>query len=188
MTTIKSALPAALLGLLLCLPLTAGAAEVREIVNFQKEGAAAARCGLPILIMFSSAECPYCVRVEEDFLEPMLISGDYEERVIIRKVRLDRPTRAITDFDGSAATVGDLTERYDIMVMPTLIYVDGSGKELAQRQVGMTTPDYFGGYIDQRIADAHERFDEQRRLAGMGDRVRACRTATGGAPAAGAGG
>ncbi len=182
----KMKITAALLALLL--PFAAGAVELREVANLQKEGAASDRCGRPILLMFSSHYCPYCERVEEEFLKPMLISGDYDDRVIIRKVHIDVPTRAITDFDGSATTVGELSVRYNIMVTPTLVYVDGAGKELSERQVGMTTPDYFGGFIDQRIADARERLAEQRQLAGIGERFRACRTAKGDAPRAGAGG
>ena len=32
---------------------------------------------LPILIMFGTEECPYCELLREDFLIPMIISGDY---------------------------------------------------------------------------------------------------------------
>ena len=31
---------------------------------------------------------------------------------------------------------------------PTLLFVDGSGQELTERMVGVTTLDFYGGYLD----------------------------------------
>ena len=65
--------------------LMAGAllAEVRVPVakNLQQEGSQAQQRQLPILLAFSADDCSYCELLEEDFLQPMLLGGEYQDRV-----------------------------------------------------------------------------------------------------------
>ena len=53
---------------------------------------------LPLLVMFSMDGCSYCTVVEEEFLKPMLRSGEYKGRVIMGMVKLGSYSR-IRDFD-----------------------------------------------------------------------------------------
>ena len=39
---------------------------------------------LPILLMVSQDHCPFCSLLKSDVLNPMLLSGDYDDRVIIK--------------------------------------------------------------------------------------------------------
>ena len=118
--------------------------------DLQAEGELAQERSVPLLVMFYSEHCYYCTRVEEDFLEPILISGDYTDKVIIRRVDLVNSSH-ITDFDGTPISVANLAARYKVRVTPTLVYVNGEGKQLAEKMVGLTTPDFYGDYIDRRI-------------------------------------
>lgn len=105
---------------------------------------------LPLLIMFSMDGCPYCDIVENEFLRPMLISGDYEDKVIIRMVKLDS-YGTLTDFNGDPIDADQLAQRYSASLMPTVVFVDSDGREMAERLVGVTTVDYYGGDLDDRI-------------------------------------
>jgi thioredoxin-related protein len=105
---------------------------------------------LPILLMFSANHCSYCVRLEEEFLKPMLRSGDYGDKVLIRKMKIDG-SGTVRDFDGKLITVDEFTDRYNISVTPTVVFLDGSGAQLAPKRVGLSTPDFYGGYLDQSI-------------------------------------
>ena len=49
--------------------------------------------------MFGTDECPYCKLLKEDFLIPMLISGDYTDKVILREAHIAAGA-IITDFSG----------------------------------------------------------------------------------------
>ncbi len=143
---------APLLAILLATPLFAEV-SVPVTEDLRADGQLAQQRQLPILVMFYSEYCHYCTRVEEEFLEPMLISGDYTDKVIIRRVDMDNHRRLI-DFDGSPISVSDFTARYQVRVTPTLIYVDSEGRQVAKKMVGLTTPDFYGGYIDSRIETA----------------------------------
>lgn len=132
-----------------------------ETTDFEALGREAKRRNLPILLMFSADHCPYCVRVKEEFLKPMLRSGDYDDRVVIRRIELGVYDR-IRDFDGSEIYRADLSGRYSIWVTPTLVYLDHTGKQLAEKMVGLTTPDFYGGYIDMAIETARDKLTDKR--------------------------
>lgn len=112
--------------------------------------------GLPILLVFASETCSYCIQVEEDYLKPMLASGEYADRIMIRKLHL-RDTRTLTDFDGSAVEAGVLASRYGVDLVPTLVFVDAQGREIAERLVGLSTVDFYWGYLLQSIETAQAR-------------------------------
>lgn len=123
----------------------------------QAEGAC-----IPLLLEFAADSCEYCVLLEEEVLKPMLRNRDYEQRVLVRKVALDRAAK-LRDFDGQKVSAAELAERYRISVTPTLIFVDRRGEELAERMVGVTTLDFYGGYLDQALDSASETLRERRR-------------------------
>jgi thioredoxin-related protein len=123
---------------------------IEEVKDFSKLGEHSREKRLPILLMFSAKHCTYCVRLEEDFLKPMLRSGDYEDKILIRKIKIDS-FGAIRDFKGEQATAGEIADRYKIYVTPTVVFIDGDGVQLAKKRVGLTTPDFYGGYLDQSI-------------------------------------
>lgn len=156
-------LPALLLGGTRALAETP-APEIPLAEDLQQLGELAQQRQLPILMMFSQAGCSFCERLADDFLRPMLISGDYEERVLIRIFRIDRYGK-MRDFDGIERDVYDITSRYRVSVTPTLVFLDGNGHHLAQRMVGLTTPDFFGGYLDEAIDTAYQRLRHPQTMA-----------------------
>ncbi|UCE90318.1 MAG: hypothetical protein JSW10_05755, partial [Pseudomonadota bacterium] len=48
----------------------------------------------------------------------------------------------------------EFAQRYSAFVMPTVVLVDHRGRELAPRLVGVTTPDFYGGDLDDAIDTA----------------------------------
>lgn len=140
----------------------ATAADLPVIKDLRKEASQAQEKHLPILVMFSADHCTYCVRIEEDFLKPMHSGGFYDEKVIIRRVKLGGTN--ITDFDGSSISTKELAERYDVSVTPTLVFIDAQGRQLNQKLVGLTTPELYGGYLDQAIDTSLDRLRRNKPL------------------------
>lgn len=142
-------------------PLSPGnkAVQVVRTTDLQRDGDAARERNLPILMMFSMDGCGYCELVEQDFLRPMLISGDYRDKVIIRMVKTDS-FRDVRDFNGRAVDVDELAQRYRAYVMPTVVLVDHQGRQLTPRLVGVTTPDFYGGDLDNAIDAALGRLQQ----------------------------
>jgi len=124
--------------------------NIEEVGDFSALAEVSEQKRLPILLMFSASHCTYCVRLEEEFLKPMLRSGDYDDKVLIRKIRIDSYDK-VRDFDGKRIAVDEFTDRYNVYVTPTVAFLDSSGNQLAPKRVGLTTPEFYGGYLDQSI-------------------------------------
>jgi thioredoxin-related protein len=121
--------------------------------DLQQDGHEARDRKLPILLVFSAVACTYCRQLEDEFLEPMLISGEYTDKVIIRRLLLDIGQHP-TDFDGVQRDATSIATRYRAWVTPTIVFVDGTGREVAERITGINTPELFGGYLDACIDTA----------------------------------
>lgn len=126
---------------------------IAEVKDFSKIARLSTEKRIPLLLMFSSEYCAYCVRVERDFLMPMEISGDYTQRVLIRKMKIDYGNR-VRDFDGKMVDADEFADRYNVSVTPTVVFLDGHGRQLAPKRVGLMTPDFYGGYLDESIDTA----------------------------------
>jgi len=124
--------------------------QIDRVTDLQALGELAKDKHLPILIMFSQQECPYCSIMEESYLKPMLRSGEYGDKVIIRQVRID-DFKTLTDFDGARIEADHLTSRYRAWVTPTLVFLNHTGKEMAPKLVGIGTEGFFAGDIDDAI-------------------------------------
>jgi len=127
--------------------------KVEEVKDFSRLGKISHEKRLPILLVFAGEHCSYCEKLEEDFLKPMLRSGDYDDKVLIRKVYIDG-FDTIRDFKGKKVDAQEFADRYQVFVTPTVVFIDGDGSQLAKKRVGLTTPDFYGGYLDQSINTA----------------------------------
>lgn len=105
---------------------------------------------VPILIMFSAADCDYCMRLEEDVIRPMMISGEFDRRAIVRKVMLDDPGQ-LKDFSGTRLAIDNYATQHKVRVTPTLMFVDANGKELAPKVIGYQTAEFYAAYLDNAI-------------------------------------
>ena len=117
------------------------------------DGATARTSRLPILLAFLARYCSYCEELEEGYLKPMMRSGEYAERILIRKLILDNGSH-VTDFNGEKIPATTLATRYRVYVTPTILFIDATGTELARRMVGYNTPEMYGGYLEQCIDTA----------------------------------
>ena len=123
-------------------------------------GREAERACVPLLLEFSADDCHYCTLLEEEVLNPTLLNRDYEQRVLMRKLILDRGIR-LRSFSGKSIQASDLASQYRVFVTPTLLFVDSKGKELAERMAGVTTLEFYGGYLDQALDTAQDKLRKQ---------------------------
>ena len=121
--------------------------------DLQADGQLAEARRLPIMLMFSAIDCGYCEMLEEEFLRPMLLGGEYTDRILMRKIVLDDGSR-LTDFDGQRRDATALSDQYRVFVTPTILFVNAEGRELTARILGINTLELFGGYLDDCIETA----------------------------------
>lgn len=130
-----------------------GVSSVPFSANLQHDGRLAMVRKVPLLLMFSADDCPYCRVMESDHLVPLLRNREYDELVLIRKVHLDSSEKLI-NFSGSAVTPTMLRNSYDVWLTPTLLFLDDKGREIERRVIGLGVRDFVNGEIDELIMAA----------------------------------
>lgn len=121
--------------------------------DFSSTGYDARVKNVPIMVLFSSVHCDYCKFIKEEFLNPMIKSGDYLDKVIIKVVEDDEGDEVI-DFNKETIGSGDFSDRYKIIFTPTMVFINSDGVEIAERIVGLGNVEYFGGFLDEAIDNA----------------------------------
>ena len=121
------------------LPLSASLAD---------ELARALKARQPLVVMVSLHGCPWCKLVRESYLAPMHADDG------LPVVQVDmRSTRRTETADGQPTTHDALVRAWGVRLAPTLLFLGPGGREVAERLVG-GSPDFYGGYLDQRLEAA----------------------------------
>jgi thioredoxin-related protein len=142
---------AAILACGLSLSASVGArAEVPVVKSFQADAKLAKTEKKPIMVLFFARDCHFCERVLHEWLEPMSRDKSYTDRVLLRRVEVGGTAR-IKDFAGKPITQGEFASFEGVFMVPTIKVFDASGKEVSEPIIGLLTPDFYGGYLDQAI-------------------------------------
>jgi hypothetical protein len=108
---------------------------------------------MPLVVMTTLKGCPYCDVVRGHYLLPMQRAGQ------IHAVQLDMKdkTTPIKGFDGRHTTAASQAKTWGATLAPTVLFLNPTGEELAERLVGMAVPDMYGSYLDSRLQEATTR-------------------------------
>lgn len=107
----------------------------------------------PLVVMVTLAGCTFCDIVRNSHLLPMLRRGEVQA---VQIDMLDRTT-PLLDLSGQPTTGYAQARAWRISMAPTLLFVDDRGRELTERMEGMGLADYYGPYLDARLAEARAR-------------------------------
>jgi len=118
--------------------------------DFSEDGRAAHATQRVIVVLFSTGGCPWCQRVREEVLLPMLANPVDAARIIVREVDIDGRD-AVADFSGAATTHAAFAGRRAVRFSPTVLILGPGGEQLAAPLIGFGTADYYGFYLEERI-------------------------------------
>ena len=135
--------------------------QIERITDLQALGQRARREGKIILLEVEASDCPYCRKLEEEILKPMLRSGDYESNTLIVQLEIDGYD-SIRDWNGTETTPAAVSSRYRVFVTPTLLFLDAGGREVSKRIVGINSVDFFGAYVDEALAEGRKHIAERQ--------------------------
>ncbi len=111
----------------------------------------ALRKGNPLVVMVSLDGCPFCKLARENYLAPLV----REEGLPVVQVDM-RSARALRNFTGAAATHDQMVRAWGVMIAPTVLFFGRGGVEVAERLTGGYIPDFYGAYLDERLAQARK--------------------------------
>lgn len=120
--------------------------------SLRAAGQAAAARGEPLVVMTTLAGCPYCDLVRNHHLLPLRREG------LVHAVQIDIRDRTsnLQGFDGENITPAEQARRWKARFAPTVLFLGPDGRELAERLVGVAVPDFYGEYLDARLATARK--------------------------------
>jgi len=128
---------------------------LKKLTDWQLTADRAASLKAPIVLMVDQEDCPYCRRVESEFFSAIFAGGEYENRVIFGKISIDEG-EMIVSAEGRVST-RDFLRGYDASFTPTVLFLDADKNQLIEKMVGLTTPDYYGFYLEKAIRAAIEK-------------------------------
>lgn len=106
----------------------------------------------PLVLLVSLPGCPYCELVRRNYLLPARkASGLHAWQLNIT----DRTTPLI-GFDGKTTTAAAQISAWKAGFTPTVLFFGSRGQELAERLVGVAVPDFYGAYLEARLAAARK--------------------------------
>lgn len=102
----------------------------------------------PLVVMASLVGCPYCKIVRENYLLGELAGGQPVVQIDMRS------QRALSGFDGLATNHTAWHQTWRVDAAPTLLFFGTGGREVAERLRGISSPDFYGAYLQQRLDQA----------------------------------
>lgn len=116
--------------------------------------------GRPLVVMFSLRGCPWCDALRREHFAALTATqerlGVFAIEIDLTDLRPFAPARA-TDTGPTRSLSADnpreLGRLHQVRLAPTVLFL-GPGGEVAERLVGYGSPDFFGAYLEQRLAQA----------------------------------
>ncbi len=104
----------------------------------------------PLIVMVSLDGCVFCRQARQSHLSPL-------ERAGTTIVQVDmRNSQPVLDFAGKLTTHDQLTRLWKVSITPTLLFFGPGGKEVAERMEGAYLPDFYGPYLEERMAQGRK--------------------------------
>ena len=130
----------------------AGLPTLPPSVSLSDELHAALRKGNPLVVMVSLEGCVFCKAVRGSHLVPL------REQQGMDVVQVDMRTAQMTrSFKGAVATHEQMIQSWGVRVAPTVLFFGTGGVEVAERLTGGYIPDFYGAYLDDRLAKGRMR-------------------------------
>ena len=129
--------------------------QVALISDWQVVSAKALDNNLPIVLLVEISGCRFCKIVKKEFINPLANSERFKDKVIFGRISLD-PGQMIIDGDGVNIDTDEFCARYAAAFTPTMVFLDGAGKQLTKNLIGMSGRDYYAYYLEQRIEESIE--------------------------------
>ncbi|MHB1230413.1 MAG: thioredoxin family protein [Halothiobacillus sp.] len=123
-------------------------AFVDHLLNLPADFAVMREKHIPMMIFFHASYCGYCNMVDDRFLIPMRLDPEFQNRLLIRRVKIDSDTKYI-GLDGQTHDYPYLANKLGVRGVPYILFLAPDGSRITSIQG--TAYDYYGYYLSQDI-------------------------------------
>ena len=124
-----------------------------KAVDLQAVGRIARAQRLPIVLFFHETGCPFCREVEDLYLAPLQKDNETSPRFLLRSVEIRR-SQPLVAFGGTRTDNRAFTQQQGVTLVPHLRFLGPDGEALAPDLVGLTSRDFYSGYLEGSITAA----------------------------------
>jgi thioredoxin-related protein len=118
--------------------------------SYVPEARLASERGEPLLLFFSLEGCVYCEALRAEQLRHVHARREtLGVRLVEMRIDDDRPIPGLEP----ARSPRQVAAAMKVRIAPTLLFLHGE-REVAERLVGYSNQDFYGAYLDERIATA----------------------------------
>ena len=108
--------------------------------------------GEPLVVLITMTGCVYCELVRRNYLLPARLNDGLQAW----QFNVNDNTTPLIGFDGKPTTAARQAKAWKATYTPTVLFIGSQGQELAERLVGIAVPDFYGAYLEQRLATARK--------------------------------
>jgi len=128
-------------------------------LDLRKDGQQAACRGVPVIILFSLPDCPFCATVRQNYLMSLMRDLPPRERPVIREISVTG-TGAFIGFGNEKISQRQFAYDHGVRFAPTVMLFDGAGRSLTAPIIGGDTAGLYGGYLDNALAEAARKISD----------------------------
>ncbi|MEW5973929.1 MAG: hypothetical protein AB1713_09255 [Pseudomonadota bacterium] len=139
---------------LLLAPL-ARAVEVPVLVSVQADLREMQQRKLPMVLLVHAPGCGYCHYVMEEHLKPMILSGKYVDRALIRQ--LVAGAAELVDAGGRGVSGREFARSLGVRLYPTVLMLGPDGQVLGEPLVGVANTELYGTQLEFALQKAEAR-------------------------------
>ncbi|MFM9886661.1 MAG: thioredoxin family protein [Burkholderiales bacterium] len=136
------------------------AGELRYASDLAQEARNAAAQGKVLVVLYGTASCPWCAKVRRNYLAPLTRNAEAASRMVIIEIDPE-VTLPLNDFAGRATNHRSFARAERVRFVPTVVIYGHEGERLAEPLVGMSSEDFYGAYLEERLAAAAKRITKE---------------------------
>jgi thioredoxin-related protein len=125
-------------------------------IDLRNDGEKARVANKPILLFFNLSGCHFCRFSLRTAVVPMFRDQKFRDAMEFRQITIDDGKNLI-DFDGKKISTHQFAEKRKATFTPTVMMVNGDGKQIGESIVGIASIDFYSGYVEELAKSAIEK-------------------------------
>lgn len=147
--------------LLALLPGLVIAGSLEQTDDLRPIGQVAIERQMPVVLFFNARYCLPCEKLKERSLGAIIRFDQFPEGTQFIEVFIDAE-QPIIDFYGEQTSLEELALFYNVTELPSLIFVDGEGNQIARPIVNSGAYEFFGHLLNTHLKDAIKTLENDR--------------------------
>jgi len=124
-----------------------------ELTDLQADLEYAQQEQIPLMLFFHASYCGFCIKANEDYLEPMSQEDGNQGEFIIRRIGVDFNDELL-DAHGETTRARTFARDLGVQIVPNVIMFGPDGEQLGKSIVGINVEEFYYHYLQRAVRTA----------------------------------